>query len=112
MPGACGPRDVQGKGPQSNATVDVAEIEPSFFDLAKRYFGASDSPRLRNFVEDGRRYLADSDTQYDLIFGDVYYSYFSVPSQFTTQEFFALAKRRLTPGGGAPAQQDGNNAGK
>jgi spermidine synthase len=77
------------------AVVDVAEIEPSFFDLAKRYFGATDSPRLRNFVQDGRRFLQDSDTQYDLIFGDVYYSYFSVPPQFTTREFFALVRRRL-----------------
>ena len=78
-----------------DAIVDVAEIEPSFLELAKRYFGAADSPRLRNYVEDGRRFLQDSDTQYDLIFGDVYYSYFSVPPQFTTREFFALAKARL-----------------
>ncbi len=82
-----------------NVIVDVAEIEPSFFDLAKRYFGATDSPRLRNYVQDGRRFLYDSDVQYDLIFGDVYYSYFSVPPQFTTQEFFALARERLAPGG-------------
>jgi len=82
-----------------NAIVDVAEIEPSFLDLAKTYFGAADSPRLRNYVEDGRRYLHDADTQYDLIFGDVYYSYFSVPPHFTTQEFFALAKSRLRPEG-------------
>lgn len=78
-----------------DAGVDVAEIEPSFLDLAKTYFGAADSPRLRNYVEDGRRFLRDSDTQYDLIFGDVYYSYFSVPPQFTTREFFALARSRL-----------------
>jgi spermidine synthase len=78
-----------------DAVIDVAEIEPSFLDLAKRYFGAAESPRLRNFVEDGRRFLHDSDTQYDLIFGDVYYSYFSVPPQFTTREFFALARSRL-----------------
>lgn len=82
-----------------DAIVDVAEIEPSFFDLAKRYFGAADSTRLRNHVEDGRRYLADTRTQYDLIFGDVYYSYFSVPPHFTTQEFFALARRKLRPEG-------------
>jgi spermidine synthase len=82
-----------------DAVVDVAEIEPSFLDLAKRYFGAAESPRLRNFVEDGRRFLHDSDTDYDLIFGDVYYSYFSVPPQFTTQEFFALARSRLRPEG-------------
>ena len=78
-----------------DAVVDVAEIEPSFLELAKTIFGAADSPRLRNYVEDGRRFLQDSDTQYDLIFGDVYYSYFSVPPQFTTREFFALAKSRL-----------------
>ena len=78
-----------------DVVVDVAEIEPSFLELAKRYFGAADSPRLRNYVEDGRRFLQDSDTQYDLIFGDVYYSYFSVPPQFTTREFFTLAKSRL-----------------
>lgn len=81
------------------ATVDVAEIEPSFFNLAKRYFGASESPRLHNHVEDGRRYLADAGRQYDLIFGDVYYSYFSVPPQFTTQEFFTLVRNRLRPDG-------------
>jgi spermidine synthase len=78
-----------------DALVDVAEIEPTFLDLARRYFGAVDSPRLRNYVEDGRRFLQDTDTEYDLIFGDVYYSYFSVPPQFTTSEFFALAKSRL-----------------
>jgi spermidine synthase len=79
-----------------DAEVDVAEIEPSFFDLAKRYFRARESPRLHNYVQDGRRFLQDSPRTYDLIFGDVYYSYFSVPPQFTTKEFFALAKSKLS----------------
>src|SRR5688572_792614 len=82
-----------------DAVIDVAEIEPSFLGLAKTYFGAADSPRLRNYVEDGRRFLQHSDTDYDLIFGDVYYSYFSVPPQFTTREFFVLARNRLRPEG-------------
>ena len=82
-----------------DADVDVAEIEPSLFNLAKRYFGAADDPRLHNHVEDGRRFLHDSPTKYDLIFGDVYYSYFSVPPHFTTREFFALARDRLAAGG-------------
>ncbi len=81
------------------AIVDVAEIEPSFFDLSKQYFRVQESPRLRNHVQDGRRFLQDADAQYDLIFGDVYYSYFSVPPHFTTTEFFELAKARLQPGG-------------
>lgn len=82
-----------------NAVVDVAEIEPSFFDLSKQYFRVEESPRLRNYIQDGRRFLQDADDQYDLIFGDVYYSYFSVPPHFTTVEFFELAKARLRPGG-------------
>jgi spermidine synthase len=79
--------------------IDVAEIEPSLFDLARRYFHAADDPRLHNHVEDGRRFLADTTEPYDLIFGDVYFSYFSVPPHFTTREFFTLAKSRLAPGG-------------
>lgn len=79
--------------------VDVAEIEPWFYDLARQHFGLVSSPRLRNHVEDGRRFLQESPGGYDLIFGDVYYSYFSVPPHFTTREFFALARRRLAPGG-------------
>ena len=81
------------------AEIDVAEIEPSLFDLAKRYFAVPDDPRLHNHVEDARRFLHDAARRYDLIFGDVYYSYFSVPPHVTTQEFFALAKDRLTTGG-------------
>ena len=82
-----------------DAVIDVAEIEQSFFELSKQHFRVEESPRLRNHVEDGRRFLQDAPTQYDLIFGDVYYSYFSVPPHFTTQEFFALARSRLRPGG-------------
>jgi len=79
--------------------VDVAEIEPSLFELAKQYFGASESPRLHNHVQDGRRFLQETTSTYDLIFGDVYYSYFSVPPQFTTHEFFTLARARLNRDG-------------
>ena len=79
--------------------VDVVEVEPAAYDVARTYFGLPDSPRLRNHVADGRRFLADSDGGYDLVFSDVYYSLFSIPAHFTTQEFFALARSRLAPGG-------------
>lgn len=82
-----------------NATVDVAEIEPSLVDLAKEYFGLEDNPNLYNYTEDGRRLLRDSDKKYDLIFSDVYYSLFSIPAHFTTQEFFTIAKEKLTDDG-------------
>ena len=81
------------------ANISVAEIEPSLFEIGKKYFRVPDSPRLKNYVEDGRRLLSGSDKKYDLIFSDVYYSLFSIPSHFTTEEFFKLAKSRLNKDG-------------
>jgi glutaminyl-peptide cyclotransferase len=81
------------------ATVDVSEIEPSLVDLAKQYFELPDSPRLNNYVVDGRRLLKQSDKNYDYIYSDVYYSLYSIPSHFTTTEFFQTAKDRLNEGG-------------
>lgn len=82
-----------------DATIDVSEIEPSLFDLAKKYFKAEERPNLNNYIEDGRRFLRDSDKKYDLIFSDVYYSLFSIPSHFTTKEFFTIAKDKLSSEG-------------
>ena len=82
-----------------NATVDVSEIEPSLFELTKKYFGLKDNPNLHTYFEDGRRFLRNSNKKYDLIFSDVYYSLFSIPAHFTTQEFFTIAKEKLSGDG-------------
>lgn len=82
-----------------NATIDVAEIEPSLYDLAKKYFRLPSSPRIRNYITDGRRFLKDSDKKYDVIFADAYYSFASIPHHLTTVEFFELAKSKLKNGG-------------
>ncbi len=82
-----------------DATVDVSEIEPSLYGLAKKYFRVDDNPRLHNYTDDGRRLLHDSNKNYDLIFSDVYYSLFSIPAHFTTQEFFKIAKAKLNKNG-------------
>ncbi len=79
--------------------VDVAEIEPALLPLARRYFDLPDSSRLQNHVIDGRRFLHDSPHRYDLIFVDVYRAFASVPMQFTTREFFRLARQRLAANG-------------
>ena len=80
-------------------TVDVAEIEPGLFSLAQTYFQLPADPRLTNITQDGRRYLGQTDKIYDYIFSDVYYSLFSIPAHFTTQEFFRIAKDKLAPNG-------------
>jgi spermidine synthase len=81
------------------ATVDVAEIEPSLYELAQKYFKVVKTERLNNYTDDGRRLLHDTYKKYDLIFSDVYYSFFSIPAHFITQEFFKIAKDKLSENG-------------
>lgn len=82
-----------------NVHIDVAEIEPSLFNLVKQYFNVPESPRLNNVVEDGRRLLVDSDKKYDFIFSDAYSSIYSTPEHLATREFFAIAKNKLSNNG-------------
>lgn len=89
-------------------TVDVAEIEPSLFNLGKKYFRVPDDNRLKNHIIDGRRWLFETEKKYDLIFSDVYYSLYSLPVHFTTEEFFKLAKSRLSDNGIFMANLIGN----
>ena len=79
--------------------VDVSEIEPSLHDLAVKYFKVPKTDRLTSHVEDGRRFLFDTDKSYDYIFSDVYYSLYSIPAHFTTVEFFEIAKQKLNNNG-------------
>ncbi len=91
------PRSILHDSPR--AIVDVAEIDPSLHSLAVRYFALPDDARLRNHVIDGRRFLHDTAERYDLVFADAYRSFMSVPLQFTTQEFFRLARSKLRENG-------------
>ena len=61
--------------------------------IALRYQGPED--RRASHVEDGRRFLFDTDKFYDYIFSDVYYSHYSIPAHFTTVEFFDNCKTKV-----------------
>ncbi len=91
------PRSILQHSPR--AIVDVAEIDPSLHALALRYFALPGDARLRNYVIDGRRFLHDTAERYDLVFSDAFRSFISAPAQFTTLEFFRLAKSRLREDG-------------
>jgi hypothetical protein len=78
--------------------IDGVEIDPKLNDVARRYFGAGDNPRLRLIAADGRPFLETTDTRYDLIVVDAYRQPY-VPFQLATEEFFQLARERLRPGG-------------
>ncbi len=82
-----------------DAIIDVVEIEPELESIAKTYFELPDTPKIRSHIMDGRGFLQSSQERYDLIFSDVYHSLYSVPTHFTTKEFFQAAAARLAPNG-------------
>lgn len=90
------------------ASVDVSEIEPELQTLAQNYFSLPSTSRLNNYTQDGRRLLYDTNKRYDFIFSDVYYTVNSIPTHFTTQEFFKLAQERLSDKGLFVANVIGN----
>ena len=80
-------------------SVDFVEIDPATVALAKEYFGFSpDGTKQRVFVQDGRRFLAETEERYDLVFCDAYVG-LSVPFHLTTLEFFRLLETRLDRNG-------------
>jgi len=82
-----------------DATIDVVEIEPTLFDLGKRYFRVPTSDRLRNHIADGRRFLKNSEKKYDVIYSDAFFLFATVPHHLATKEFFELAQSKLDDGG-------------
>jgi len=79
-------------------TIDGVEIDPKLNEVARRYFGAGDNPRLHLIAADGRPYLELTRERYDLIVVDAYRQPY-VPFYLATSEFFRLARAHLRPGG-------------
>lgn len=84
---------------EPNLLVDVAEIEPVLYDLAKEYFELPNSERLTNHPIDARIFLNTIDKKYDVIFADAFQSGHFIPSHLTTLEFFQSIKDHLTDDG-------------
>jgi spermidine synthase len=78
--------------------VDGVEIDPAVTDVAYRWFGLGDNPRVRTFDEDARPFLRRVDRRYDLVYVDAYHQPY-VPFYLATREFFELVRARLAPGG-------------
>jgi spermidine synthase len=74
------------------------ELDPEVTAVGRRYFGLGDNPRVRVATADGRPYLEQHTTRYDAIFLDAFRQPY-IPFYLTTQEFWSLARERLTPGG-------------
>lgn len=83
------------------AEIEVVEIDPGLTRLAQKYFGLKANNRLRIDHQDGRVFLNQNRQTYDLIFGDAFQSFYSVPYQLTTREAVQRMSESLTPGGAA-----------
>jgi spermidine synthase len=78
--------------------IDGIEPDPQLTDIGRQLMGMAQVPRLRVVEADGRAFLETTAQRYDLIIVDAYHQAY-VPFWLVTQEFFALARSHLTPGG-------------
>lgn len=82
-----------------HATMEVVEIDPGVTNIARQYFKLKDDPRLTIHHEDGRVFLNQAAGEYDVIFGDAFGSYYSLPYQLTTLEAVQRTYDLLSPNG-------------
>lgn len=81
-----------------NAEVTVVEIDPAVTKAAEDFFDLKSYP-INTIFMDGRVFLQKDDKKYDLIFGDTFNSFMSLPWHLTTKEFNDLIKSRLAENG-------------
>ncbi len=97
-----------GIGPQAFAhdyaatieRVDVVDIDPLIFELARKYFRYPWKPDIvHSHAEDGRLFIHRSRETWDYIVLDAYTSGGRIPRHLITREFFEEVQGHLTPGG-------------
>jgi spermidine synthase len=81
-----------------STSVDAVEIDGELLRLGERWFGLRPGPNLRLHAQDARPFLRTTTRHYDAIFVDAYRQPY-IPFYLTTEEFFALVRQRLNPGG-------------
>jgi len=78
------PRDFLRRFPE--AAMTVIELDPKVTEVAKKYFQLETDPRLKIDHQDGRIFLNNNQEKFDVIYGDAFSSYYSIPFQLTTKE--------------------------
>ena len=81
-----------------DVSAEVAELDGEVIRLARTYFRIEEGQRLKVHERDGRVFLAQTKSDFDVILVDAYRGPF-VPFHLTTVEFYQAAKKRLRPGG-------------
>lgn len=85
------------------STIHCAEIDEAVIEAARYFkdynFAIHDDPRTKIFVADGRHLLLASREQYDVIISEPSNPWIAGLAYLFTQEFYQLAKRRLSANG-------------
>ena len=79
--------------------IDNVEIDPLVGPIATSFFGVTFDTRQRLFVADAQAFLGIADTRYDIIVMDAFRDATDDLNQLATSEFYASAKKQLTPHG-------------
>ena len=80
------------------AHITALELHQQVINVAYAYFELPDDPRLDVIHGDGISFMVKHETSYDLILSDAFDEY-GIPEIFTTKEYYALCKSRLTEQG-------------
>lgn len=83
---------------EQNITVHAAELDPGVIKAARKHFNVSESEYLKVYNQDGREFLQDSNTTYDVIYLDAYRKS-KVPFHLTTKEFMELTYEKTDDNG-------------
>ncbi len=78
--------------------LTVIELDPSVIEMAQKYFFVTPGDGLEIIARDGRIGMVRAQETFDAILVDAYRGPF-VPFHLLTQEFFEIAKSKLSPGG-------------
>jgi spermidine synthase len=78
--------------------TSVVELDPAVIDAAKTYFDVQESDSLHIHQGDGRRFLEDSNTTYDVVVVDAFRKD-QIPFHLTTKEFYTSIKEHLSEDG-------------
>jgi len=77
--------------------IDGVEIDGEIVGVGREYFGLT-QPNIKAHIMDGRTYLLQTDTRYDLVAVDAYRLPY-IPWHLTTVEFFREVRDHLTDDG-------------
>jgi predicted membrane-bound spermidine synthase len=81
-----------------NAQIDVVEIDKALQPISEQYFNFKPAANIHIYTEDGRQFLNNNHTQYDMIYLDAF-SNSTPPFQLLTVETNERLRASLTPNG-------------